>query len=79
MISCGHIAKMHSSEIYIVGAYEPGYARGMGMNPLATFEDALKDAEKHVGKNPNILALPKAFKKKPVHLIMKDEKIPTVK
>lgn len=79
MISCGHIAKMHSSEIYIVGAHEPGYARGMGMNPLATFEDALKDAEKHVGKNPNILALPKAFKKKPVHLMMKDAEIPTVK
>ncbi|MCC3145776.1 lactate racemase domain-containing protein [Halanaerobium sp. Z-7514] len=73
MISCGHIAKMHASEIYMVGAYEPGYARGMGMNPLATFEDALKDAEKHVGKNPNILALPKAFKRKPVHLMMKEE------
>ena len=29
MMSCGHIAEMNTSAIYIVGAQEPGYARGM--------------------------------------------------
>ena len=28
MMSCGHIAEMNTSAIYIVGAEEPGYARG---------------------------------------------------
>ncbi|MCG8500511.1 MAG: lactate racemase domain-containing protein [Firmicutes bacterium] len=72
MISCGHIAEMHCSAVYIVGAQEPGYARGMGMKTRATFEEALKDAEKYVGKNANILALPKTFKTAGVHLMMKD-------
>jgi hypothetical protein len=31
MMSCGHIAEMQTAAIYIVGAYEPGYARSMGM------------------------------------------------
>lgn len=74
MISCGHIAEMHSSAIYIVGAYEPGYARGMGMKTRATFAEALKDAEKYVGTNPRILALPRTFKTAGVHLTMKDRK-----
>ncbi|WP_088187321.1 lactate racemase domain-containing protein [Desulfosporosinus sp. FKA] len=71
MISCGHIAEKHCSAIYIVGAYEPGYARSMGMKTRASFEEALKDAEKYVGANPNILALPKAFKTASVHLGMR--------
>jgi hypothetical protein len=75
MISCGHIAEKHTSAIYIVGAYEPGFARGMGMKTRATFEDALKDARKYVGDTPNILALPKTFKTAGVHLMMNDETI----
>lgn len=73
MISCGHIAEMNCSAIYIVGAQEPGYARGIGMKTRTTFEEALKDAEKYTGKNPNILALPKTFKIAGVHLCMKEE------
>lgn len=73
MIACGHIAEMHCSAIYIVGAYQPGYARGMGMKTRATFAEALKDAEKYTGKNPHILALPKTFKIAGVHLMMKQE------
>ncbi|TCL61878.1 uncharacterized protein DUF2088 [Hydrogenispora ethanolica] len=72
MISCGHIAEMNCAAIYIVGAYEPGYARGMGMKTRATFEEALKDAAKYVGNQPNILALPKTFKVAAVHLGMKE-------
>ena len=73
MISCGHIAEMHCSAIYIVGAYEPGYARGMGMKTRATFEEALSDAAKYTGKNPSVLALPKTFKTAAVHLKMKED------
>lgn len=72
MISCGHIAEQHCSAIYIAGAYEPGFARGMGMKTAPDFETALKDAEKYVGKTPNILALPRTFRTAGVHLMMKE-------
>ncbi len=74
MISCGHLAEKNTSAIYIVGAEQPGYARGMGLKTRATIEEALADAKlKYVGANPNILALPKTFKTAAVHLMMKDE------
>ncbi len=73
MMSCGHIAEMNTAAIYIVGAYEPGYARGMGMKTRPTFEEALTDAKKkYVGENPRILALPRTFTTGAVHLCMKD-------
>lgn len=73
MISCAHIAEMHTSAIYIVGAKKPGIAREMGLKTRATFEEALEDAKrKYVGPNPNILALPLTFKTAAVHLCMKD-------
>ena len=75
MMSCGHIAEMNTSAIYIVGAEEPGYARGMGLKTRATVEEALADAKKkYVGEDPNILALPMTFKKAAVHLCMKNPK-----
>lgn len=73
MMQCGHIAEMNTSAIYIVGAQEPGIARGMGLKTRATFEEALEDAmKKYVGREPNILALPLAFKREPVRLCMKE-------
>ncbi len=73
MMSCGHIAEMYTSAIYIVGAQEPGYARGMGLKTRETFEEALADArKKYVGDNPNILALPMTFQKAAVHLCMEN-------
>ena len=73
MMSCGHIAEMNTSAIYIVGAEMPGYARGMGLKTRATFEEALEDAKKKfAGENANILALPLTFKKSAVHLCMKN-------
>ena len=73
MMSCGHIAEMNTSAIYIVGAREPGIARGMGLKTRATFEEALEDAKKkYVGDSPNILALPLTFKRSAVHLCMKN-------
>ena len=74
MISCGHIAEMQCSAIYIVGAYEPGYARAMGMKTRATFGEALADArQKYIGENPRILALPRTFKTAAVHLMMRGQ------
>ncbi|MDR3577185.1 MAG: lactate racemase domain-containing protein [Anaerolineaceae bacterium] len=72
MTTCGHIAEMHCSAIYIVGAQAPGYARAMGMKTRATFEEALQDAKRYVGDEANILALPKSFKLPAVHLMMKE-------
>ena len=73
MMSCGHLAEEHTSAIYIVGAREPGIARGMGLKTRATFEEALEDAKKKfVGDSPNILALPQTFTTAAVHLCMKD-------
>lgn len=73
MMSCGHLAEEHTSAIYIVGAREPGIARGMGLKTRATVEEALQDAmKKYVGDTPNILALPKTFTTAAVHLCMKD-------
>ena len=74
MISCGQIAEQHLAAAYIVGAEQPGYARGMGLKTRETFEQALSDAmDKYVGHSPNILALPRAFKTAAVHLCMQDE------
>jgi hypothetical protein len=78
MISCGHVAEMHCAAIYLVGANEPGFARAMGMKTRATFEEALKDAERYTGANPRILALPRAFRTAAVHLMMADDQVPAV-
>ena len=73
MMSCAHIAEMNTAAIYIIGAQEPGYARGMGLKTRATFEEALEDAmKKFTGPNPNILALPRTFTTGAVHLAMRD-------
>ena len=74
MMSCGHIAEMNTAAIYIVGAQEPGIARGMGLKTRASFEEALADAmKKFTGPEPNILALPQTFKLGAVHLCMKGQ------
>ena len=73
MIACGHIAEMFTSAVYIVGAYEPGYARAMGMKTRATFDEALRDAQKYTGGDPKILALPRTFRTAAVHLMMEGD------
>ncbi len=78
MISCGHIAEKEAAAVYIVGAHQPGYARAMGMKTRATFQEALLDAEKFVGPDPYILALPRTFKTAAVHLMMENDPIPTI-
>lgn len=72
MMSCGHIAEMNTSAIYIVRGAGTGDCRSMGLKTRETVEEALEDAKKkYVGEHPNILALPKTFKTAAVHLCMK--------
>ncbi len=61
MISGGSVPAQRTSAVYIVGAKEPRYARGMGFTPLSTFGEAMKQAERFVGKNPRILCTPECF------------------
>ncbi|MEW6047494.1 MAG: lactate racemase domain-containing protein [Bacillota bacterium] len=58
MAYMGGLADRYARAVYIVGAREPGYAKGMGCIPVPTFEQALRHAERHVGKNPRILIVP---------------------
>jgi lactate racemase len=68
MVSMGAIALQRTSAIFIPGAKSPAYARGMGCIPTKTFDDALRQAERYVGKNPRILVMPEAFRAAGVHL-----------
>jgi len=61
MTSGGAVPNLYMSSVYVVGAQEPQYARGMGFKPVTRFEDALKDAARYVGKNPKILCTPRCF------------------
>ena len=61
MITCGTIALQRTTAVFIPGARNPGYARGMSCIPTDTFEEAMERAKKIVGKNPRILCTPEAF------------------
>ncbi len=73
MISGGSAALLWTSAVFIVGAKAPGYARGMGFIPVATYEEAFTQAKKIVGaKEPNVLCTPECFSGGvPVHLYRK--------
>jgi hypothetical protein len=61
MISGGSVHLQRTSASIMVGAKAPRFARGMGYQPVSRFEDAMKLAERYVGKNPRILCTPEAF------------------
>lgn len=61
MISGGSVPALRTSAVYVAGAKAPGYARGMGFIPTATFDQAMAMATRHVGKNPRILCTPDCF------------------
>jgi hypothetical protein len=58
MLYMGGIAQEFSNAIYIVGAREPGYARGMGVTPTRSFDGALRRARRLVGESPKLLVIP---------------------
>ena len=68
MLYMGGIAWQHTSAVYLAGAADPGLARGMGFIPTRTFDEAMRLAEKHVGRNPRVLALPEYLLRVPAHL-----------
>jgi nickel-dependent lactate racemase len=61
MISGGAVTAKRTSAVYMPGAKAPSLARGMGFIPTTTFDQAMKMAERHVGKNPRILCTPDCF------------------
>jgi lactate racemase len=61
MISGGSVSPLHTSAVFMPGAKEPKYARGMGYIPTSTFAEAMKGAERYVGKNPRVLCTPECF------------------
>jgi len=73
MISGGSAALLWTSAVFIVGAKAPGYARGMGFIPVATYAEAFAQAKKIVGaREPNVLCTPECFSGGvPVHLYRK--------
>lgn len=71
MVSMGAITHQRASAVFMPGAQKPGIARGMGCIPTRNFDDAMKGAERYVGKNPRILVMPEAFRNVGVHLHLK--------
>jgi nickel-dependent lactate racemase len=71
MVYCGNIALRNTNSVIIVGARNPGYARLMGCRAVKTFDQALNEAKKYVGKNPRILVLPECMNKPGFHLFEK--------
>jgi nickel-dependent lactate racemase len=61
MISGGSVLPQRTSAVFIAGAKSPKYARGMGLTPTNDFAEAMRRAEKIVGKNPRILCTPECF------------------
>ena len=61
MVSGGSVPLKWCSQVYVVGAKKPGFARGMGFKTMAKFEDAINDSKKYVGSNPRILCTPECF------------------
>lgn len=72
MISGGGVPALCCSDVLMVGAKAPRFARGMGYKTVNTFEEALTHAKRIVGNNPNILCTPECFSGGvPVHLHLK--------
>ncbi len=62
MAYMGGIATRRALAVHIVGAKAPGYARGMGCAPFATFDDAVARAERLLGAPARMLVVPEVSK-----------------
>ena len=67
MLYMGGVALNRTRAIYLAGAESPHYARAMGCIPTRSFEDAMKHAERHVGREPQVLVVPELSRPQ-VHL-----------
>jgi hypothetical protein len=68
MLYTGGIAQRRASAIYLPGAKDPAMARSMGLIPTRTFDEAVAQAAKYVGRQPKMLVLPEYLLKVPAHL-----------
>jgi hypothetical protein len=59
MAYMGGLADRYARAVYLVGARDPAYARGMNCIPVATFDQALRHAARHVGGRPRLLVVPR--------------------
>jgi len=59
MAYLGGLADRYARAVYVVGARDPSYARGMGCIPMPTFEAALRHASRHVGDRLRLLVIPR--------------------
>lgn len=62
MLYMGGVALERARAVYVVGAREPGFARGMGCIPTNSFDEAMRHATRHVGKDPKMLVVPELSK-----------------
>lgn len=67
MAYMGGLGVKRALSVLLVGARKPGYARGMGATPIASFEAALERAERLLDAEPRPLVVPE-LSKPAVHL-----------
>jgi len=71
MTYVGGVARERASAVYVAGARDPGYARGMGGIPTRDVASALAEARKHVGADPKIVVVPELSK--PAYHLVSEE------
>lgn len=69
MLYMGATALQRASRVFLAGAQAPEYARGMGLTPTRTFDEALAQAQRLVGPGARVLALPGFLRTTPPHLV----------
>ena len=62
MVYMGGLTRQSAAAVYVAGARRPGYARGMGLIPTASVEDALAEARRFTGGEPRVLVVPELSK-----------------
>ena len=61
MLSGGAIPAKRCQKALLVGAKKPLHAKALGLTPVATFDLAMAEAQRYVGRNPKILCTPECF------------------
>lgn len=62
MMYMGGLVRELASAVYVAGAKQPGFARGMGAVPTESVEAALQEAARYVEANPKVLVVPELTK-----------------
>ena len=62
MVYVGGLARQAAAAVYVAGAREPGFARGMGAIPAKSVEDALREAARYTEGAPKVLVVPELSK-----------------